>query len=1174
MSMRTPFSSATSLADRAVSPSQCLYPRTTARQIHPLVFSPITPMDPKTKSPHYPQSPQSLQSGSHEAEGLGRTEPQSLLPTFLAADFDVVDVSARLENEFFSAAQSAELGGSRSRHLQDTIDCHENCSSAEKLFYRNGNCCRADVTEEMTQVFQEPVTPLREAFSLIEENREGQNDDAQEERASNSPSSVHTPPDNIIRSSLVMTPPWTPVLATPRKSAKRPSPQAFTPSTHRRGVSSHNVSVESREVCGVLPHITHADYLPPNRNPCSPYLEYADERQLLVQLRMEEEGEEEMDDGLISTTDGMLQRADACAIVLEQTVPIASAVRTEKCRPPLFSTAGKGGGGANTFLNEVREEDDISDLSPVLMEMDMAVRRNASATVETGDVSSGNHFLDFCGFSDDGTSLGTVSNETPHRLSHKAEDMACDASPRDLTEVQTSFETLPKNLLCTRVFHDLRGQAGEQTSPPLNSPFILRNTAKWDRTVGMHASRHTFHETGLPFQPSLLSSSLSIRGDSQTAFSADNSGDQASQLQLRSCLSMHFPVKSDNPTAVNPVSDAEDEIPRGHVNFKEEEEMEEEEEEEFEPGDRFCNHHRYQFLHWLHWRKEYDFVPNHLDRNGVVWLVTHRVDGLPYAVKEIPGTQQNTLQTELECLTLGNAPVNALQQQAADYITRYFSVSPYSVVSCDSHESMAFLLQTEYFPMGNVMEWALDPHRLRGKEFRVPPEDFWSCVLQHGLLAMESLHAAHIIHGNPLPFNLFISSPRHYKLGGFGSAVKFPSTYPVGSSNVFVPSNTVDGNPWTPYEVDIFLFAHSILQLWTHCIYKRKLVTNTGQTFDYDSESTLREIFMKDAMCISFSGFQEDRVKGYHEISDHLWNVLQAAFRRTPICTLLRMLDAPSRLQWTLCSIFDTEEFYLRRRQRRLERMLEERVQRNAKKEVKRQSLPSTSVDYVDDLAHSFPLPLPPPSSTEWSCRGHTAHRCSDIPLRGNMSTAVTPLSFQLPLAPLNTFASSGNGVTVSPGQGEHESCHPSDAACNRYGRTRFNGLKRLTEETPLTSCDTSAASYSPHLFYATKKFNLLKEKSYSFNSPLEEDMDHTSLLKSAHDGRPPYVRRRVEVNISSANRDVLDANLLWTIRQIMAVMNWEDALKGIALHFDESVPARGLFSLSRYAVRPLTSWE
>ncbi|RNC33466.1 transferase, partial [Trypanosoma cruzi] len=132
----------------------------------------MTPVDPKTMSPHYPESPQSLQSGSPEAEGLGRTEPQSLLPTFLAADFDVVDVSARLENEFFSAAQSAELNGSRSRHLQETIDRHENCSSAEKLLHRNGSCCRVDVTEEMTQVFQEPMTPLREASSLIEENRE------------------------------------------------------------------------------------------------------------------------------------------------------------------------------------------------------------------------------------------------------------------------------------------------------------------------------------------------------------------------------------------------------------------------------------------------------------------------------------------------------------------------------------------------------------------------------------------------------------------------------------------------------------------------------------------------------------------------------------------------------------------------------------------------------------------------------------------------------------------------------------------------------------------------------------------------------------------------------------------------------------------------------------------
>ncbi|ESL11961.1 hypothetical protein TRSC58_00280 [Trypanosoma rangeli SC58] len=872
--MQAPCSFVASLVNDSESPLQGDPPRTAARQIYRPSPLALTPVDSETVILRCSKSSQSLRSKSYREEELQKTEPQLLLSTFLKVDCDDVNVSARLELEFLSDAQSTQPDSKMCHSLPGNIDHSTMFAGADKLlFCNNSGCCLSD-TRELTQVFKEPAKTPCNGAPVAEEDRQGL-DDADNRQSATPHSAVHTPIENIIH---CLSPFWTPGLVTPQKSARPPSTRLWTPSTHQRAPSLTSIGVELGEARGVLPHKTHADVLPPNRNPCSPYRGYAGERRALLQLHTGEA----WDDRVASTTDAILRRVDACVVALEQTAPIAGAGREEGCWPLSCFPARRGGKAASALSDICKGEEEFLDLSAIPLEPEVAARGNAAPEAAVGTFSAGHPLADDCKALDDGAHVQMARSEVCRTSLDNSREGMWDAPTRyPMMESQTSSEHMPKKLLETRNFHELCGQEWECCSPLSGLKGFANGTARCVTAAGVHALQTTSKEVGLNTPYSPFYSSFSIRIDSQCLKSTGTLGQVPHKLNFSSGSPMRLSSNGDHPVVGRTVSD-------------------DEEEEELEPGDRFRIHHRYQFLHWLAWRKAYDFVPIHLESNGVAWLVTHRVDGLPYVVKEIPCSQRNTLQRELECLTLGNAPVSALRQQAADHITRYFTVTPYGVVASDAQERMAFLLQTEYFPMGNVMEWALDPHQVRGTEFHVPPEDFWSCVLQHGLLAMESLHAAHIVHGNPLPFNVFICNPRHYKLGSFGAAVKSPSTYPVGSANVFVPPHTEYAAQWTPYEMDVFLFAQGILQLMHQCICQRKVGTKTRQLHEDDSERVFRTLFLTDVTGFSLAEFQTDRARGHHAVSDHLWSVLQAALHGVPIPTLLHMLDAPSRPQWAL----------------------------------------------------------------------------------------------------------------------------------------------------------------------------------------------------------------------------------------------------------------------------------
>ncbi|RNF18541.1 transferase [Trypanosoma conorhini] len=1136
--MHTPCSSLASVADDAGSLLQEAVPRTAARHLYGRSSLTPTPVDSKATTRSYGKSPQSLRNGVYEAEGLCKTGPQSLLPTFARADRADVDVSARLELEFSSAAQSTGWSGSTCRSLPDKMHRAEGFAAADKMLPCNsGHCCPADVAE-LTQVFKEPLkTPCtpRTPPPMTEENRQGP-DGAEDIQNPTSAPSPHTPLENIVR---FHSPHWSPILATPQKSARPPTSRFWTPLTHRRVLSSLSFGAESREACGLLPHITQADHLPPNRNPCSPYREYADEMQLLLQ----QHPAKDWDGGVVPTTNGMLRRVDACVVALEQTAPGASAECTEGRWSSCCLPAGEAGEAVSASSSvasreEEEEEEESLDLSCILLEPKDAERGSAWPAAEAGASIAAHAPEDNYGLPDDAAALRSVWPEACQTSPEKTREGVWDAPTHHSVESQPSSGLMPKTLLETRNFDELCNREwGRSSSLPLATG-LADSTARCAPAAGVHAAWMTAKEDGTPVLHPTFFSSSSVRVDSQNFCSTDRSGQMLHHL--RSC--------NESPMKLSSIGDC---------TLLEPAMSEEDEEDEAEPGDRFRSHHRYQFLHWLAWRKAYDFLPIHVERNGVSWLVTHRVDGLPYVVKEIPCSHKGALQWELECLTLGNAPVNALQQQAADHIARYFTVAPYRVVACDSQDCMAFLLQTEYFPMGNVMEWALDPHRIRGKDFHVPPEDFWSCVLQHGLLAMESLHAAHIIHGNPLPFNVFIHSPRHYKLGSFGAAVKFPSTYPVGSANVFLPAHTEEGAERTPYEVDVFLFVRGVLQLLHHCINQRKAATQTHQPRDDDGEETLSKLFLTDATVLSLADFQADRVQGYHAISDHLWSVLQAALHGDPISTLLRMLDAPSRPQWALRSLFSLEESYLLRRRRRLEQLLEKRFRERPQTAQQCESPRLQPASSPEDLA----------TEPEWCAQGHAAPRSPEV--QGGCHT----FAFPLPLAP-RASAAQGLCVSVSPTRGKTQSTPHRVEWHSRCCQRLASQPSRQHGEAQLSSLETSAESFLLLRSCASRGMGLFQENSFLFRNPLVADVETASTTKSAHSGHPPDVSGRMEDKTPSPCPSRLDANLSWTVRQIMAVMNWEDALKGVAARGTGSTPVRDSSPSTRGVVRPLTSWE
>ncbi|KPA73886.1 hypothetical protein ABB37_09503 [Leptomonas pyrrhocoris] len=251
--------------------------------------------------------------------------------------------------------------------------------------------------------------------------------------------------------------------------------------------------------------------------------------------------------------------------------------------------------------------------------------------------------------------------------------------------------------------------------------------------------------------------------------------------------------------------------------------------EEETPGDRFQAHHEFQFLHYIEAALESPVeasygtpgtsrsgaagrpIPLCVEVNGVTWLATHRLNGLPYAVKEVPAVAFNV--AELRCLTLSNSGHHSLHEktrlasahvitpgdvlEAEDYLARYYSVS---TPPQDSSRPAVHLLQLEYFPRGSVHDLVYEagrrlsarngvPASLSNSMRRIAPVafhvDFWEPVVQQGLRGLRALHHAGLVHGCPLPCCLFfaghISTQLRVKWSCFGSARANADVYPTES---------------------------------------------------------------------------------------------------------------------------------------------------------------------------------------------------------------------------------------------------------------------------------------------------------------------------------------------------------------------------------------------------------
>ena len=256
-----------------------------------------------------------------------------------------------------------------------------------------------------------------------------------------------------------------------------------------------------------------------------------------------------------------------------------------------------------------------------------------------------------------------------------------------------------------------------------------------------------------------------------------------------------------------------------------------EEEEEMEIGDRFSRQ-RFQFRHYIPWTGETDYIPLHLDINGTCWLAVSTIDGLPYAVKEIPRRRIHGLAHELQCLTIGNEASNEIQNRAADFIQRYYTIwkdtnvrsqwnhqrqaplehmfdgedestapsasrrpaAPHGLHSDDDYnhdddEDDVFVMQLEYYPRGNVQELWLQPSSDVSDDlptspsmlhYEMPTEEDVRCCIRQALLGLSALHHHGFVHGNPIPYNIFAAAQNHFKLGSLGSAERIPGFSGLG----------------------------------------------------------------------------------------------------------------------------------------------------------------------------------------------------------------------------------------------------------------------------------------------------------------------------------------------------------------------------------------------------------
>ncbi|KAG5471291.1 hypothetical protein LSCM1_01365 [Leishmania martiniquensis] len=294
--------------------------------------------------------------------------------------------------------------------------------------------------------------------------------------------------------------------------------------------------------------------------------------------------------------------------------------------------------------------------------------------------------------------------------------------------------------------------------------------------------------------------------------------------------------------------------------------------EEGIPGDRFQAHHAFQFLHSIapacggsdveagRRGESRQAIPLCVEVNGVTWLAVHRLNGLPYALKEVPTAAFNL--AELRCLTLsvappstrataGSAACGKLPEQhaagltgedrleAEDCIARYYSVStpPQSSVSPEVH-----LLQLEYFPRGSLSELA---RRRSGQHATFSADElpslevgaralssrFWLEAVTQGLRGLRVLHRADLIHGCPLPLSLFLcgSAPStvRFKWSCFGNARADADIYPTESLPTWAHEAVTrlyqmaafDGSTVAPDVVEVAVFCVGMLEMLAKQVY-------------------------------------------------------------------------------------------------------------------------------------------------------------------------------------------------------------------------------------------------------------------------------------------------------------------------------------------------------------------
>lgn len=306
-----------------------------------------------------------------------------------------------------------------------------------------------------------------------------------------------------------------------------------------------------------------------------------------------------------------------------------------------------------------------------------------------------------------------------------------------------------------------------------------------------------------------------------------------------------------------------------------------EDESEVHPGDRFAAHHGFQFLHYIPELQTPDgfVVPLNVDVNGVVWLATHRQDGIAYAVKEVPSDAFN--RAELHCLNLSMKTEMSSFTEAEDFLARYYSCTtpPHDEATPPVH-----LLQMEYFPCGSLGEYVasviahqqplqqqarIESSAHQYHQPRTISATFWKTVVEHGLRGLRVLHQNNLIHGYPLPCAIFLhckdgsllpsalsdedtydtlpADRYSFKLSNFGHACHHSSDYPsshlpqwMQALNMWGTShdNSAIAVEFTPYEAEVRIFCCGILQLMYQ--YWSGTTASTEVSADYATVETLR----------------------------------------------------------------------------------------------------------------------------------------------------------------------------------------------------------------------------------------------------------------------------------------------------------------------------------------------